>query len=83
MGAAVTLSDLKRLLANTNVAAFHGQSASAESSQDDSAYTVLNGGIAFHVVRRASITRASARHPAKRPAPYQFIASTWGDVEQQ
>jgi muramidase (phage lysozyme) len=55
VGAAVTLSDLKRLLANTNVGAFLRTIRERESSQDDSAYTVLNGGSHFDVVRRASV----------------------------
>lgn len=78
----MTRDDLLRLSINTNVAAFLRVIRERESSQDDSAYSVINGGA--HFTSFADHPFAGQRTPpAKAAGAFQFIASTWSDVQQQ
>lgn len=78
----MTLSDLRNLLRNTNVSSFLRVIRERESSQDDSAYSVLNGGAHFESFAEHPF-KGQRTPPGKAAGAYQFIASTWGDVEAQ
>lgn len=80
----MTLDDLRRYLTNANVRAFLRVIRQRESSQDDSAYTVINGGQHFEA--------PPWRHPwhgipttqgARASGAYQFLGTTWSEVYER
>lgn len=77
----MTLADLRALLSNKNVAAFLRVIRQGESNQDDSAYTLLNGGGYFIGLLNHPYA-GQKTPPAKAAGAYQFIASTWGEVSR-
>jgi muramidase (phage lysozyme) len=78
----LTLSDLRNLLRNTNVSSFLRVIRERESSQDDSAYSVLNGGAHFEGFAEHPY-KGQRTPPGKAAGAYQFIASSWWDVKAQ
>jgi len=84
----VTLSDLRAALQISNVSAFLRVIRERESSQDDSAYTVINGGSHFDAPADPTLWR----HPwhgipttrgARACGAYQFLGTTWANVAEQ
>jgi len=78
----MTLADLRALLSNGNVSAFLRVIRARESSQDDSAYTILNGGTHFSGFADHPY-KGQRTPPAKAAGAFQFIASTWAEVKAQ
>jgi muramidase (phage lysozyme) len=74
----------REALQHPNVAAMLRVIRQGESSQDDSAYTVINGGTHFtappwlHPWHGIPTT-----HGAKASGAYQFLGTTWANVAQQ
>ena len=78
----MTRDDLLRIAAEPNVAAFLRVIRERESSQDDSAYSVLNGGAHFDSFARHPF-EGQRTPPGKAVGAYQFIASTFDEVQRQ
>lgn len=84
----MTLADLRAYLANTNVLAMARVVRERESSQDGSAYTIINGGSHFTPPAEYS----QWRHPwhgipttqgAKASGAYQHLGTTWASLAQR
>ncbi len=72
--------DLRALVANPNVRAFLRVIRARESSQDDDAYTVINGGAHFVGFAKHPYIGLLTSQGGKAAGAYQFIPSTWAEV---
>src|SRR5512139_1394283 len=80
----VTLEQCRAALASPRVRAFLRVIREGESSQDDSAYTVMFGGQHFTAppwVHPRQINEAAGLRSSAAGA-YQFLSGTWGDCQQ-
>lgn len=75
----VTLSQegLRGLRMNANVLAFLRVIREKESSQDESAYTILNGGSHFFDTSRHPYEGVPTTKGGKAAGAYQFLGTTW------
>ncbi len=76
----MNLADLRAFLLVPNVAAFLRVIRQRESSQDDSAYTVINGGAHFTDFARHPWHGIPTTQGARACGAYQFLGTTWSDV---
>lgn len=76
----MTLADLRAALSIDNVAAFLRVIRERESSQDPSAYTIINGGAHFSSFAAHPYAGLLTSQGGKAAGAYQFIPSTWAEV---
>lgn len=74
---------LAEALRNANVRAFLRVIRERESSQDDSAYTIINGGSHFASFADHPFAGMSTANGGRAAGAYQFIPSTWAEVSKQ
>ena len=74
---------LAESLKNTNVQAFLRVIRAGESSQDESAYTVINGGSHFTDFSKHPWDGISTTLGAKACGAYQFLGTTWAHVREK
>lgn len=76
-------SDLRAALQNRNVRAFLRVIRNSESSQDDTAYFLENGGRKLSTWPVEHPSKGMRSPPGKAFGAYQFIASTWAGLVRQ
>jgi muramidase (phage lysozyme) len=74
---------LAEALRHANVQAFLRVIRERESSQDESAYTVINGGAHFTSFADHPFAGMSTTQGGRAAGAYQFIPSTWAEVAKQ
>jgi muramidase (phage lysozyme) len=75
----MTLDDLQYALKNPNVKAFLRVIRQGESNQENSAYTLINGGSHFTSFVDHPFGRLPTTKGGKAAGAYQHLPSTWGD----
>lgn len=79
----MTLADLRAALSNQNVAAFLRVIRDGESSQDDSAYTVMFGGRHFTGWQHPNTVNRAGGYASTAAGAYQFLYRTWAGLVAQ
>ena len=76
----MTRDDLRAALSHPNVAAFLRVIRAGESSQDDAAYRLQNGGKVFPEYQVEHPSKGMRSPPGRAFGAYQFLASTWAGL---
>lgn len=80
----MTRDELLGIVAHDNVSAFLRLIRQGESSQDDSAYTVMFGGKHFESIEdHPRIKNTAAGLTSTAAGAYQFLARTWDEMAKQ
>lgn len=79
----MTRDDLLGFLSNDNVQAFLRVIRAGESSNDDSAYTILNGGEQFQAPPWEHPNRVGKGGTSTAAGAYQLVIKTWRNLQQQ